>query len=526
MFGFPTRVRYLFHERPGGAHEWPPDGIVDRELDIAKDIQQLLFPNSCPIVHGFDLASLTEAATEVGGDYFDFIPIDDRRLGIVIADVSDKGVPAALMMAVSSTRIRAIALQGEPSDARQVTDARGQFLANTAAPNFARALRETAFWLLAALALVLLIALASYDALLPGEYYERYPFWVQAIHTALRKADVQTKVLGKGPLPMGGQYNADVVQNGIAKWLAEVKPAAAKAKPRPVPPGVRAAARTACVGPDRPLPHSRCVSPAQPTNGRPVSCSFPMCAKFLAQRMHRPRIVRLHAAFRTSHRRSRLCHVEFFPRPEQEGLLLANRQLAECRVQRGHRPAIRQRSIGTRSPQIGRGGDEILGLLAPVVISRQPSPPPEPDTGPAIPITNPALQDAMEQRRPLSFGSVAIPLNQPEHRLLHQIEGLLLIPGRNSRHPIGAPLDTGQKTVQRGGLVQELDPFSSAARLDRIPYAHVRRSTGDGPRCTITRPDPAIRPADCRSEGRMGQDESLPLRAPLRHVITQDRRIG
>ena len=35
MFGFPTRVRYLFHEKPGGAYEWPPDGIVDRELDIA-----------------------------------------------------------------------------------------------------------------------------------------------------------------------------------------------------------------------------------------------------------------------------------------------------------------------------------------------------------------------------------------------------------------------------------------------------------------------------------------------------------
>lgn len=35
MFGFPTRVRYLFHERPGGAYEWPPDGVVDRELDIA-----------------------------------------------------------------------------------------------------------------------------------------------------------------------------------------------------------------------------------------------------------------------------------------------------------------------------------------------------------------------------------------------------------------------------------------------------------------------------------------------------------
>jgi indolepyruvate ferredoxin oxidoreductase alpha subunit len=55
---------------------------------------------------------------------------------------------------------------------------------------------------------------------------EGHPDYIeQAIHTALRKADIQTKVHGKGPLPMGGQYNADVVQTGISKWLTEAQPA-------------------------------------------------------------------------------------------------------------------------------------------------------------------------------------------------------------------------------------------------------------------------------------------------------------
>jgi indolepyruvate ferredoxin oxidoreductase alpha subunit len=54
---------------------------------------------------------------------------------------------------------------------------------------------------------------------------EGHPDYIeQAINTALRRADVQTKVHGKGPLPMGGQYNADVVQTGLAKWLETVKP--------------------------------------------------------------------------------------------------------------------------------------------------------------------------------------------------------------------------------------------------------------------------------------------------------------
>jgi len=82
---------------------------IDRELVIAKDIQQLLFPKTSPKIPGFDLSYMTQSATEVGGDYFDFIPIDENRIGIVIADVSGKGVPGALIMTMVRSIMRSIA---------------------------------------------------------------------------------------------------------------------------------------------------------------------------------------------------------------------------------------------------------------------------------------------------------------------------------------------------------------------------------------------------------------------------------
>jgi sigma-B regulation protein RsbU (phosphoserine phosphatase) len=82
---------------------------LDRELEIAKEIQQLLFPPSSPKIKGFDLSYMNQAATEVGGDYFDFIPIDNNRIGIVIADVSGKGVPGALIMTMVRSIMRSIA---------------------------------------------------------------------------------------------------------------------------------------------------------------------------------------------------------------------------------------------------------------------------------------------------------------------------------------------------------------------------------------------------------------------------------
>ena len=72
---------------------------LEKELAIAREIQASFLPKSDPEIAGFDIAGTTLPHDEVGGDYFDFIPISDTRLGIAIADVSGKGIPAALIMA-------------------------------------------------------------------------------------------------------------------------------------------------------------------------------------------------------------------------------------------------------------------------------------------------------------------------------------------------------------------------------------------------------------------------------------------
>jgi sigma-B regulation protein RsbU (phosphoserine phosphatase) len=88
---------------------------LQQELGIAARIQQSMLPKVFPPFPGreeFDLYASMYAAKEVGGDFYDFFLIDHNRLGFVIADVSGKGVPAAIFMAVSRTLLRSSAMEG------------------------------------------------------------------------------------------------------------------------------------------------------------------------------------------------------------------------------------------------------------------------------------------------------------------------------------------------------------------------------------------------------------------------------
>jgi sigma-B regulation protein RsbU (phosphoserine phosphatase) len=87
---------------------------LERELELAWEIQASFLPRTRPDVRGYDIAAYYRTARHVGGDFFDFIHIanPDACLGIVIADVADKGVPAALFMALSRTLLRANAIDG------------------------------------------------------------------------------------------------------------------------------------------------------------------------------------------------------------------------------------------------------------------------------------------------------------------------------------------------------------------------------------------------------------------------------
>ncbi len=80
---------------------------LDHDLQIARDIQRILLPSEPPAIEGFDIAGVNFPARQVSGDYFDYIQVDDDRLGVVIADVSGKGVPASLIMAICRSVLRA-----------------------------------------------------------------------------------------------------------------------------------------------------------------------------------------------------------------------------------------------------------------------------------------------------------------------------------------------------------------------------------------------------------------------------------
>lgn len=92
--------------------------LFQREMSIAANIQQSFLPAAATLSRpGIALHATMLPAWSVGGDFYDFFPIDEKRIGLVVGDVSGKGVPAALFMTVSRTVLRAIALRGaEPGE--------------------------------------------------------------------------------------------------------------------------------------------------------------------------------------------------------------------------------------------------------------------------------------------------------------------------------------------------------------------------------------------------------------------------
>jgi len=82
-------------------------GRLERELQMARQVQTSMMPSETPQVTGWEFAALWQPARQVAGDYYDYIPFEDGQLGLVIADVSDKGMPAALFMATTRSIIRA-----------------------------------------------------------------------------------------------------------------------------------------------------------------------------------------------------------------------------------------------------------------------------------------------------------------------------------------------------------------------------------------------------------------------------------
>jgi sigma-B regulation protein RsbU (phosphoserine phosphatase) len=84
---------------------------LERELELAREIQQIFIPRTLPHLQGWELGAIWYAARQVAGDFYDLIELPDQRLGVIVADVADKGMPAALFMALTRTLVRATALE-------------------------------------------------------------------------------------------------------------------------------------------------------------------------------------------------------------------------------------------------------------------------------------------------------------------------------------------------------------------------------------------------------------------------------
>jgi PAS domain S-box-containing protein len=92
---------------------------IEQELRVARMIQHALLPKSLPEVVGHEIAVYYQPAREVGGDFYDFLRLPDGRLGLIVGDVSGKGVPAAIVMAITRTMLRSAYHLGSPGEILQ-----------------------------------------------------------------------------------------------------------------------------------------------------------------------------------------------------------------------------------------------------------------------------------------------------------------------------------------------------------------------------------------------------------------------
>jgi sigma-B regulation protein RsbU (phosphoserine phosphatase) len=108
----------------------------EKELALAAEIQASFLPGAIPTIPGWQLAATLIPARETSGDFYDLIPLPDARLGLVVADVTDKGTGAALFMALSRTLIRTYAVEYDTQPALALDAAHRRILEDTNTKQF------------------------------------------------------------------------------------------------------------------------------------------------------------------------------------------------------------------------------------------------------------------------------------------------------------------------------------------------------------------------------------------------------
>ena len=160
---------------------------LEQELDLARDIQTSFLPQSDPELVGYRVGAFYQAARQVGGDFYDFIPLPEPQcVGLAIADVTDKGVPAALFMALSRTLLRATASDGRSP--QQVMERTNRLLLADARSG----LFVTAFYA---------VLDTGAHTLTYASGGHNYPLWYRAATSDVAQLEAQGLVLGVMPEP-------------------------------------------------------------------------------------------------------------------------------------------------------------------------------------------------------------------------------------------------------------------------------------------------------------------------------------
>ncbi len=105
------RVGLLRHKTTGEDLDETERKMLDHELAIAEELQANLLPRKIPQIPSYDVSAYYRPSREVGGDYYDFIEIDPTHLGILVADVSGKGIPGSIVMTETRALIKSEAVR-------------------------------------------------------------------------------------------------------------------------------------------------------------------------------------------------------------------------------------------------------------------------------------------------------------------------------------------------------------------------------------------------------------------------------
>ena len=137
LAGFDELTRSVESQRRALAQKYEAERRAAQEIEIAKQVQARLFPQIRPEAKTLEYAGLCLQARQVGGDYFDFLDLGRRRLGLVIGDVSGKGIAAALLMANLQANLRSQSASALDHPEQFLRSANRLFYENTAESSYA-----------------------------------------------------------------------------------------------------------------------------------------------------------------------------------------------------------------------------------------------------------------------------------------------------------------------------------------------------------------------------------------------------